>query len=348
MIKILLVEDTQTTREFLTYILNKDEELQVIGVVENGKKAIEFLANKLPDVVVMDVHMPMMNGFETTRQIMEKYSIPVVLISASWTPEDIEKTSKAMDTGAVCILRKPSGFHCQEEIKQFIQKIKLMSEIKVVTRKPRFQSLTNKTLLSPYSEERLNVFQPKIVAIGASLGGPNALKMVLEKLQPPFSLPIVILQHITSGFTKELTQWLQLFSLLPIQLAEDGLLLQPGKIYFAPDEFHLKIKEDLRVELTKDPAEHGFRPSVSYLFRSLSGQLAHHTLAVLLTGMGKDGAQELKILKDKGAFTIAQDEATSIIHGMPGEAIKLNGASLVLPIQMIGSKIALFAQQKIS
>jgi two-component system chemotaxis response regulator CheB len=179
----------------------------------------------------------------------------------------------------------------------------------------------------------------QIVAIGSSTGGPAVLQTVLSHLQKNFSAPLVIAQHIAPGFLDGLAKWLGQTTGLVIHIATAGQRLLPGHAYLAPDGFHMGVERDGTIFLSKDAPEHAMRPAVSYLFRSVANSFGKHAIGVLLTGMGRDGAQELKLLRDSGATTIAQDEETSVVFGMPGEAVKLGGATHVLPPEKIAETL---------
>jgi len=191
--------------------------------------------------------------------------------------------------------------------------------------------------LSP--EIPLRTVQPRIVAIGASTGGPPVLETILSRLPNDFSVPVLIVQHIAAGFTQGFVEWLAQSSSLPVQVPRPGETVFSGRVYVAPDGFQMAIGADGRVSLNTDLPENGLRPSVSYLFRSVAKTYGKSAIGVLLTGMGKDGASEMKTMKEQGAVTIAQDQESSVVHGMPGEAIRLGGATYILSPEKIGAAL---------
>ncbi|MGQ3685975.1 MAG: chemotaxis-specific protein-glutamate methyltransferase CheB [Candidatus Loosdrechtia sp.] len=338
MIKVLVVEDSPAMCEFMVHILGSDSGIQVIGAVSNGEEAVEVIHRIKPDVITMDINMPKMNGFEATRRIMETFPVPIVIVSATWDTKEISTTFLALEAGAVAVLEKPRGIgHPEYEsmAKNLIQTVKLMSEVKVVRRWAggvhRKKAVTRGPVSGKITEEGRRIVEEEIrlVAMGASTGGPLVLKSILSGLPKDFSIPVVIVQHMAAGFIQGFADWLGRKSVLPVGIAIDGSYLLPGRIYIAPDSFQMRIEKDGKVALTKDAPENGLRPSVSYLFRSVAESFGKHAVGILLTGMGKDGAEELKLMKEKGAITIAQDKESSVIHGMPGEAIKLNAATYV-------------------
>ncbi|NOT57440.1 MAG: chemotaxis-specific protein-glutamate methyltransferase CheB [Deltaproteobacteria bacterium] len=362
MIRVLVVEDSLVQRTLLVGLLKADPEISVVGAVTSGAEALAFLARDKPDVVTMDLRMPDMNGLEVTRQIMETTPLPVVIVSEYWDAESADLTFRAMEAGAVAGVSKPSvGRPESEEVaRQLIQTVKLMSEVKVIRRWPRSRRADNLSLVSPpSSSSRISPTsalvvtppppppQPKdisLVAIGASTGGPPVLRTILAALPRTFPVPILIVQHIARGFTSSLVQWLKTEASPLVQVAKQGEEMLPGHIYIAPDDFQMGVALNKRIALALDPVEHSLRPSVSYLFRSLVSVYGGNVIAVLLTGMGRDGAQELRLLRDQGAITIAQNKETSVVHGMPGVAIALDAATHIMAPEEIAPLLVSLTQ----
>jgi len=345
MIKVLITEDSPVVRGFLEHVLNSDPDIQVVGTAQNGEEAVNMVAVHKPDVVTMDIHMPKMDGFEATRKIMETNPVPVVIVSASWNPEEVDKTFRSMEAGAVAALEKPRGFgypDADSSIQQLVSTVKMMSEVTVVRRwtKTRFQKAE---ALKPKKRKEIldlpEVPDMKIVAIGASTGGPMVLQTILSGLMKDFPLPVVIVQHIAPGFLPGLADWLSRTTEIPVHIACDDEKLMPGHAYLAPDAKQMGVNSRNRVELKNAAPEHSVCPSVSYMFRSVAQNFGRYAIGVICTGMGRDGAMELKLLRDKGGYTIAQDKTSSIVHGMPGEAIKLDGAIDVLPPKQIAERL---------
>jgi two-component system, chemotaxis family, protein-glutamate methylesterase/glutaminase len=332
LIKVLVVDDSAVVREALSHILSSDPEIIVIGSARDGEEAIKFIRENRPDVVTMDIEMPRMGGFEATRQIMENNPVPVVIITASWNADDVQKTWKAVDSGALAILEKPrfdDRMMENDACKEIILTVKAMSQVKVIRRWP---PRPTEGVIDSLSQTVQAQIRPdfRIVAVGASTGGPPVIKEILSQLKSDFPSPIVVVQHIARNFTKGFVDWLASSCSISVRLAENGDRLEPGNTYVAPDGKHMKVVGGT-VVLTEDPIEHGLRPSVSYLFRSVVQTYGASSIGVLLTGMGEDGAEELKQMKEKGAITIAQDRDSSVVHGMPGQAIKLGAAQHILP-----------------
>jgi two-component system chemotaxis response regulator CheB len=340
MVRVLVVEDSPVVREFLLHIFGSDPEIEVVGTAETGQEALEAVERTRPNIITMDVHMPKMNGFDATRRIMETRPTPIVIVSGTLDVAEAASVFRAIEAGALAVLPRPSGIghpEHQRSAADFVRTVKLMSEVKVVRRWPHLRP--GETLpvasLSAGIERRTIRTEMRLVAIGASTGGPPVLRMILSGLPKDFPLPVLIVQHIAAGFTQGFVEWLAQSSNLPVQLPVHGEQVVPGRVYVAPDGLHMTVGADGRVWLNTDEPENGLRPSVSYLFRSVAKAYGPSAIGVLLTGMGKDGALELKLMKEQGAVTIAQDKDTSVVHGMPGEAIRLGGATHVLSPEKI-------------
>jgi two-component system chemotaxis response regulator CheB len=339
MIKVLVVDDSPVVRDLLKHILTLENEMVVIGEAKDGQEAVEFVERNKPDVITMDINMPRLNGFDATRQIMQKNPVPIVIVTASWDPSDLNKAWQAMEAGAVAAVEKPrysTEENYRNNSKNIVDTVRLMSQVKVVRRWPK-RKVAVTEVSADRTESRLSAPRYEIVAIGASTGGPPVIKELLETLPENFSAPIAIVQHIARNFTAGLVEWLDRSTALKVRVAKNREILEAGTVYVAPDGFQMKVDLSSHIILTDDPPENGLKPSVSYLFRSIAEIFGKKAVGILLTGMGKDGANELRTLKDKGAITIAQDKETSVIHGMPGEAIKIGGAThIAAPDRIVG------------
>jgi len=348
-IRVLVVDDSPVVRELLVYLLGADPRIQVVGTAGNGEEALEAVKHKKPDVVTMDYHMPKMNGLEATRKIMETHPVPIVIVSGSSARDEASAAFRLLEAGAIAVVEKPVGVgHPRHEAaaKELLQTVKLMSEVKVVKRWPRREAGAPAALLRPAAELAPVQAEIKLVAIGASTGGPIVLKTILAGLPENFPVPILIVQHIAAGFTQGLADWLAQSSGFAVYVASADQSLLPGHAYVAPDGLHMKLAPEGRIVLSAEAPENGHRPSVSTLFRSVATAVGRNAIGVLLTGMGNDGARELRLMKNKGAVTIAQDQETSVVHGMPGEAIKLDAATLVLPPEKIAAVLTSLANKK--
>ncbi len=344
MIKVLIVEDSPVVREFLVHILSSDKKIQVIGTANNGKEAIEAVKRRKPDIITMDITMPMMNGFDATRRIMETNPTPIVIVTGTYDTKEAATIFRAMEAGALAIVPRPEGIghpgH-KAAADELIRTVKLMSEIKVVRRWHRPGRKTKIPAVMPLVRVEPGKIEAevRIVAIGASTGGPLALLTILSRLPKDFPVPVLVTQHMAAGFIHGFAEWLGQRSDLPVHVATHGEHILPGHIYIAPDGSHMGVRIGGQVILSKDEPENSLRPSVSYLFRSIVDLYGQNAAGVLLTGMGQDGAEELKRLKEKGAVTIAQDKESSVVHGMPGQAIKLDAATYVLSPEGIATAL---------
>lgn len=336
MISVLVVDDSAVARLHLVHILESDPEIRVIGAVNDGQAALDFLEEHKPDVVLMDIHMPGLDGFETTRRIMETRPIPIIICSATTDPKEVATAFRAMEAGAVTCAKKPAG-HSDQIAADLCETIKLMSEVRVVKRWARTAPRPAPAL--PPSEPGRAPGEVKLVGIGASAGGPPVLQMILAGLPKEFPVPVLIVQHIARGFLPGLAEWLSQTTGLQIHIGAHGICPLPGHVYLAPDDFHMGYGANGCILLSRDEPENGLRPAVSYLFRSLAEAAGPGAVGLLLTGMGKDGAAELMLMRDRGAATIAQDRESSVVHGMPGEAIALGGAAQVLPAAKIAGAL---------
>jgi two-component system chemotaxis response regulator CheB len=338
MINVLVVDDSSTVRELLLHIFRADPEINVMGTAADGQEALEFIQRQRPDVVTMDIEMPRLNGLQATRQIMETRPLPIVIVSANWNPNEVATTFQAMEAGAVALAEKPRGIHSPDYpamSANLIRMVKAMAEVHVIRRLSRAPAPR-----VPQSIPVIDAAHPiQVIAIGVSTGGPPVLHNLLSRLPPDLPVPILIVQHIAAGFVEGLAQWLGQGTGWKVQLAEHGRFPLPGHAYLAPDGAHLCVGPGGRMRLTHDEPENALRPAASCLFRSVAAVHGPQAIGVLLTGMGKDGAEELKLMRERGAVTIAQDRESSIVHGMPGEAIRLGAAVYVLPPEQIATTL---------
>ncbi|MFI5329634.1 MAG: chemotaxis-specific protein-glutamate methyltransferase CheB [Desulfobaccales bacterium] len=332
-IKVLVVEDSPVVRDLLSYILSSEPGIQVIGAVATGEEAIRAAARLRPDLITMDVNMPGINGYEATRRIMETCPAPIIIVSASYDPQDLAKTFQAVEAGALTFLPPPLGIGHPEfrgRADELIRTIKLMSEIKVVRRWPKSPPKP-----APRIEVKPSPKKIEVLALGASTGGPLVLKTILEGLGAGFPVPVLMVQHMSPGFVTGLAEWLQQSARFPVRVARDGEQILPGQAYLAPDGLHMGVDRFGRIELSNQAPVNGMRPAISSLFRSVTASYGPSAVGILLTGMGADGAAEMAVMKEKGAITIAQDKESSVVHGMPGEAIKLGAAVYILAPEKI-------------
>jgi two-component system chemotaxis response regulator CheB len=330
MLRVLVVDDSPLMQKLFRDILSQNPEFSVAACASNGEEALDFLKKEQVDVITMDIFMPGMDGFTTTRKIMESsHPTPVVIISSQWNPKEVEKTFQAMDAGAVAILPKPHRelLESGEYWPQVFQTLQSAVQGKVRRLRPRKGPLNTEET----SKKIVSSGFPKIriLLAGASTGGPQALGEFLFNLPGNLPVPLLVVQHITKGFDQGLADWLDTVTLLKVLLGKQGEIPKKGTVYLAPSGVHMGLDSKGALIFSQDPPEHGVRPATSWLFRSAAQVYGNKAGAILFSGMGKDGALELRLLRDLGALTFAQNRETSVVWGMPGEAVRLNAAAYV-------------------
>jgi two-component system chemotaxis response regulator CheB len=284
-----------------------------------------------------------MDGLEATRRIMEVLPTPIVLVSASYDPEDLSKSFEALQAGALTLVAKPSGPRSSSfsaKAADLINTVKLMAEVRLVRRWPAGPSNRKQVVDPPPTSVRAARRPVKIIALAASTGGPAALASVLGAIPPTTPVPIVVVQHIAKGFHAGLVDWLDSVSPLSVRLARDGEPLRAGEVLVAPSDAHLGVTRGGRVALSPDPPIGGHRPSATHLFRSVAAVYGEAAVGAILTGMGDDGVAGLRLLKDAGGLVLAQDEATSVVYGMPSKAASLGIVDQVLPLDQMARALA--------
>lgn len=341
-IRVLVVEDSATVRAFLVQTFAAAPDMQVVGTAGDGLEAIEAVHRLRPDVVTMDITMPRMNGLDAVRRIMQDCPVPTVVVSATLASRG-SPTFHALDAGALAFVRTPvagDGGKVSRSTAELVQTVRLMSEVKVVRRRTSggreahgAGALSSPAAIAPHAI--------RVVAIGASTGGPAALVALLRALPKQDVTPILIVQHIALGFVGEFVRWLGHSTGQCVHVAVDGETLRPGNVFIAPDGYHMGVDRQGRVTLSAVAPERGLRPAVSYLFRAVREVYGGDAAAVLLSGMGTDGAKELLALNQAGSLTFAQDRASALVYGMPGEAVRLNAAKFVMEPETIGTTLAM-------
>ncbi|MFA6000794.1 MAG: chemotaxis-specific protein-glutamate methyltransferase CheB [Thermoleophilia bacterium] len=338
-IRVLIADDSSTVRLMLCRMLETDPAINVVGTASNGREAVEQVAMLKPDMVTMDVNMPVMDGLAAIEHIMAYNPLPVLVVSSVVDKQNISNAAKALGAGAVDVISKPEPKSVDEfnEVAADIRaKVKLLSRVRVITH-PRARLLAHDT--EPHLEvvrDSSSAFK-KIVAIGSSTGGPQALQRILSSLPGELNAGIVIVQHIAKGFTDGLVEWLSHSSKLDIKKGVDGQLIRPGEVYIAPDGIHMIVSSGGRINLVERNISSPHKPSADVLLESVADIYGSNAIGVILTGMGRDGAQGIKAIHDRGGHTIAQDENTSVIFSMAKEAIKLGGVEKVSPLTEISN-----------
>jgi two-component system chemotaxis response regulator CheB len=347
-IRILVVEDSLSVRRRLVEVLGGDPGLEVVGEAVDGLQAASMCRELRPDVITMDLAMPVMDGLEVTEDIMAHCPTPILIISGSYNRGELFRTYEALNAGAIDLLEKPRGDEPEGAWERdLLAKVKLVSRIKVITHL-RGRMTGRMPRPSPAAISAPGPAGPglRAVAIGTSTGGPAALAAVLGALHTGFPLPILAVIHIGRNFAASFAQWLGEQTPLAVSLAEDGEPLAgiSGRVVLAPSDLHLVVRGG-RLRLTDEAPSQSCRPSVDVLFSSLAGELGDACVACLLTGMGRDGAQGLLAIRRAGGQTIAQDESSSVVFGMPREAIALGAAEHILPLSAIGPHLERLASQ---
>ena len=350
-IRVLIVEDSAVIRLLLERIINSDPRLEVAGAVANGREAILALDKLSPDIVSMDIRMPVMDGFETTRKIMETRPTPIVVVSASVDKSDLKISMNALKAGALSVVEKPVGLtHRDYETlsRRLCQQLVVMSDVKLVRRRFSSRAASTEHIHAP-DEKRLSPARPfphdryDIVGLVASTGGPNALVQVLGGLGANFPLPIVIVQHMTPTFLAGFVSWLNDSVALPVQIAVDGSSLAAGCAYVAPADVHMHVN-GFTLRLASGEEVSGQRPSGTVMLRSIADSLGSKAIGVVLTGMGDDGARGLHALSRAGGYTIAEDETTAVVYGMPAVAVRMGGVHETLPLPRIAPRLVELAK----
>ena len=344
-LRVLVVEDSATVRQRLVEAIASDPDLEVVGEVGDGKAAVERCSAIRPDVVTTDRVLPVMTGVAATEHIMAYCPTPILIVSASVNRGELFQTYDALAAGAVDALEKPNGEHVDSEWdRRFVSAIKMAARIRVITH-PRARLKLASRPASPFegtpSERHPSEKSLRAIAIGTSTGGPAALRTLFQRLPENFTHPILLVIHIGESFSSALAEWLNAQSHLGVSYARDGEPLPPvgyGRVLMAPAGKHLVLR-DGRLRLTGDPERHYCRPSVDTLFESVAAELGASAGACLLTGMGRDGAQGLLEVRRAGGRTLAQDEASSVIFGMPREAVLLQAAEQVLSLEGIADTL---------
>lgn len=351
MIKILIVDDSKVETQLLKHLLESQSDMNVIACARDGAEAIEMTKRYSPDLITMDLEMPVMDGHTATRIIMSQSPTPIVVVSSKLNETSRDMTYLALDAGAVSVLPKPidgSEKSFEKFRTQLINTVRSMSEIKVIKRRFNQPILHEKKLQYQKSMHKPGHFE--IIAIGTSIGGPQVLKNIISQLPSTFSVPIVIVQHMASGFMSGFTQWLNTNSPLTIKTAENNEILKSGVIYFAPDHSHLTIErshKNLIAKLIHDKPVSGFCPSITVLLKSIAKSCQQKAIGILLTGMGSDGAEGLLELKQAGSHTIIQDKKSCVVFGMASIAQSMGAVDRVVEINQMADYIITMTSQVI-
>ncbi len=352
-IRVLIAEDSPTVRRYLVDMINTAGNMRIVGEARDGEEALVLAEELKPDVISMDIRMPGLDGLEATRRIMSRQPTPVVIVSGLLERE-VDLSFQALQAGALAVVEKPP--HREDPTftmkqRQLLTTLQAMSRVRVIR---RWQNEPGQNALNPTSitlqelprvgsvTGRLKV-TPEIVAIGASAGGPGALSILLRDLPSYFPAPIVIAQHIPEEFTAGLARWLEKSTVLPVRVAVDNLILEPGVVNLAPGASHLRVEREggrLIARLRNQQGTSRYQPSVDVLFESVATACGSTAVGIILTGMGDDGAAGLLAMRQAGAATFAQNEASSTVFGMPGAAIAQGAVEHVLALSNLATTLS--------
>ena len=341
-IRVLLIDDSPLVLNILQRLLSRSPEIQVVGTAANGKEALDLLPALNPDVICTDLHMPVMNGLEFTREVMTKYPRPILVVSVS-VEAGSPNVFRLLEAGAVDVFPKPCAIQDAEFGKvadELASRIRILAGVKVIRRSNDIRSTP---VAAPPIISSRPQSPPRIVVIGASTGGPQALREILSHLPATFPLPVVCVQHIGSDFLSGMVDWLADVSLLTVRKAVHGEFPLVGMVYFAPEDVHLEWDNARRFLLSIAPPVDGHRPSVTITMQAAARCFGGGTVGVLLTGMGRDGADGMASIAAAGGITLAQNEASSVVYGMPKEALAQGAVQHMLSLEQIAPALEALA-----
>jgi two-component system chemotaxis response regulator CheB len=339
-VRVVVVDDSATSRQAIVAILRADQEIEVVGQAADGLEAVEMVKRLHPDIVTMDVQMPNLDGFAATKRIMLEAPTPI-LITTSVDPHVLSVSLEAVRVGALAVHAKPGpplGPAFDEEARELVRQVKAMSQVKVVRHYERAPAPP--PAAPALATASLREGPTEVVAIVASTGGPGAIHRILTTLPADYPVPILVVQHISHGFIPGFAGWLDKASPLRVKPAEEGEALRPGTVYVAVDDHHLCLSPTRKIHLSTAPAVGGFRPSGTVLFESVAKMFGGHALAVILTGMGRDGVDGLRAIRRAGGRTVAESEATAVVYGMPAAAVNAGVVDFILPLDEVCTTIA--------
>ncbi|MDW8107001.1 MAG: chemotaxis response regulator protein-glutamate methylesterase [Armatimonadota bacterium] len=338
-VRVLVVDDSMFMRRMISDLLSQDAAIEVVGTARHGQEGLEKARALRPDVITLDVEMPVMDGVTMLQQLMQELPTPVVMLS-SLTTEGAEVTLKCLELGAVDFVTKPSGSISLDIYKissQIIEKVKAAAQARIATALTTKRSVPAPT--PPQPTLRRMASEAPLVVIGASTGGPRALNVVMSGLPAQLHAKVLLIQHMPEGFTRSLAERLDRNSAFTVREAQGGEVLQPGVAYLAQGGKHLKVEQGGKLVLTQDPPVHGVRPAVDVALLSIAQNYSGKVVVAILTGMGTDGAAGVRALHAKGAYTIAEDESTCVVFGMPRAAIQTGCVKRVAPLDKIAEAI---------
>lgn len=345
MIRVLVAESSALDQERIMAVLRSDPEIEVVGGVSHSADVVEMVRRLRPDVIAMGTYLPTAGGFGATKEIMIEAPTPIIIVSDETDARQVEVSILALRAGALAVAPRPPASRSTESERRFIATVKGMARVKVVRhwrdpalRDPALRELPPSPPVS-INGTSINGVRPQVIAIAASTGGPAALQQLLSSLPADFPVPILAVQHIADGFIDGLVSWLNGLCSLRVKVATHGESLQPHTVYMPPDTSHLGVMGQQRILLSYTDPVGGFRPSATFLFESVAKAFGASSMHVILTGMGQDGVAGLRIARAAGARILAQDEASSVVFGMPGAAIDAGVVDHVVPLSLVAREL---------
>lgn len=328
-VRVLVVDDSDTARGMLKAFLASDADIEVVGEAKDGREAVDMAGRLRPDIVTMDIYMPVMDGLEAIEHIMARHPVPILVVTGR---SSSDLAFNALSKGALEVMAKPDA----DGAGDLAKKVKLLSKVKVIT---HMRGRKGADADLPKGAGPSGLDDIGIVAIASSTGGPKALSVVLPELPADLPCPVVVAQHINEDFVSGLADWLGDISMVNVKVAEDGESIRRGTVYISPAGGHMELREGGRVALVGKKPTDIYMPSCNLLLSSVADVYGAKSIGVILTGMGNDGTLGMRRIKEAGGVTIAQDEKTSAIYGMPREAVRSGCIDAVLPLEKIAGEI---------
>jgi two-component system chemotaxis response regulator CheB len=346
-VRVMVVEDSLVVRQLLVHIIARDPRLVVAAAVGSAEEALREIGRVRPDVISMDIRLPSMDGLEATRRIMTEHPTPIVVIAGSVEDESLKISMNALRAGALTVVEKPVGLTSAgfDGIAETIcTQLYIMRQGPVV--RQRSFAWRPEAAAAPAAKQdwERGTARPTIMGIAASTGGPPALAKILGALPADFPLPILLVQHMGAPFMEGFASWLNGLMPLEVRIAKDQEIPVAGTVYVAPGDRHLLLSPAGTLQISAAPALASQRPSATLLFQSMARTAGARALGVLLTGMGDDGAQGLVELRQAGGYTVAEDESTAVVYGMPAAALRMGGARISLPLDLIAPRLLRLAR----
>jgi len=343
-IRVVVVDDSLTVRKRICEVLDRASDIEVVGEAEDGRSAIEVCRETRPDAITLDMMLPVMSGLAATEYIMAHFPTPTLIVSSSTNRGELFKTYEALGAGALDVLEKPGPHEPDRDwAERLVSTVRLISRVKVITHL-RAKLPTRQVSTDAISSNGSAI---EVVAVGASTGGPAAVVELLRRIPPDFTMPILVILHLSAQLAGAFADWLDGQTSHRVVWATQGasLATMKGVVVMAPPDQHLIVR-NRHLYLTNDPERNSCRPSIDVLFESIACEYGKQSAACLLTGMGRDGAMGLLKIRQAGGMTMAQDEQTSVVYGMPAEAARLGAAQRILSLDAIGTAIAALRERQ--